>query len=375
MGTLEPWLTAAWGRSSYRPTSTRCWCCRRAGVARRGAGDPRLPQRHRREPGRRRRRAGRRRAAAGARQRIGPRPEPPRGPLRVAQRGGEEGRRQRRRRRRARRHEGQARARHARGERLYPARALHRGLRARRLSGRLRAPGGVLVTVVDRSTLRVVADVPEVDFALVAPGPRCASRSPRPWTARRGRLPARPCGRSLDAYPYTRRSTFRTRAGTSPWAPRPRSASTSARPWRRPRSPPPGPRSGHKATIFFLEGETARALTVSVAGEIGGSLFVDPSLAAGMLVVTEGRALLTEGDRVSATPVADVRGLSIRFRMHRAFRSRRGSRRGCPPGHAARLLAQIDDHVAGRAPASPRPGRRRRPWTTGRAAYRARRRW
>jgi hypothetical protein len=39
---------------------------------------------------------------------------------------------------------------------------------------------------------------------------------------------------------------------------------------------------------------------VAVEGEIGGSLFVDPTLAAGTTIVTEGRALLNDGDRVSA---------------------------------------------------------------------------
>ena len=37
-----------------------------------------------------------------------------------------------------------------------------------------------------------------------------------------------------------------------------------------------------------------------VKGERGGSLFLDPGLPAGSRVVTEGRALLKDGDRIEA---------------------------------------------------------------------------
>jgi hypothetical protein len=56
---------------------------------------------------------------------------------------------------------------------------------------------------------------------------------------------------------------------------------------------------GAKATVFVVEDSVAHARTVLVKGEIGGNLFVDPSLAPGAQLVTEGRALLTDGDRVS----------------------------------------------------------------------------
>jgi hypothetical protein len=38
---------------------------------------------------------------------------------------------------------------------------------------------------------------------------------------------------------------------------------------------------------------------VKIKGELAGNLFVDPSLAPGARVVTEGRSLLTDGDHVS----------------------------------------------------------------------------
>jgi multidrug efflux pump subunit AcrA (membrane-fusion protein) len=58
---------------------------------------------------------------------------------------------------------------------------------------------------------------------------------------------------------------------------------------------------GEKATLFVVEAGLAHKRAYAVRGERGGSLFVDPGLAAGSRVVTEGRALLKDGDRVEAT--------------------------------------------------------------------------
>jgi hypothetical protein len=52
--------------------------------------------------------------------------------------------------------------------------------------------------------------------------------------------------------------------------------------------------------VFFIEGQTARKGVYAVKGERGGNLFLDPSLRSGAHVVTEGRALLKDGDRVDA---------------------------------------------------------------------------
>ena len=57
---------------------------------------------------------------------------------------------------------------------------------------------------------------------------------------------------------------------------------------------------GRKATVFVIEGQTARKGVYTVKGERGGDLFLDSSLRAGAHVVTEGRALLKDGDRVEA---------------------------------------------------------------------------
>jgi hypothetical protein len=58
---------------------------------------------------------------------------------------------------------------------------------------------------------------------------------------------------------------------------------------------------GSKATVFVVQGQTARKGVYAVKGERDGRLFLDPALAAGGRVVTEGRGLLKDGDRVEAT--------------------------------------------------------------------------
>jgi hypothetical protein len=58
---------------------------------------------------------------------------------------------------------------------------------------------------------------------------------------------------------------------------------------------------GQSATVFVVEESTAKKLSVKVIGERGGSLFLAPSeLKTGARVVTQGRSLLANNDRVAA---------------------------------------------------------------------------
>jgi hypothetical protein len=62
---------------------------------------------------------------------------------------------------------------------------------------------------------------------------------------------------------------------------------------------------GEKANVFTVEQGVARQQTVAVNGESGGSLFLNTALAPGTLVVTEGRALLEDGDQIEAKEVVE----------------------------------------------------------------------
>jgi len=57
---------------------------------------------------------------------------------------------------------------------------------------------------------------------------------------------------------------------------------------------------GKTATVFVVEGAIAKKAQVDVLGERGGSLFVKLDLKPGSRVVTQGRSLLANNDRVTA---------------------------------------------------------------------------
>ena len=58
---------------------------------------------------------------------------------------------------------------------------------------------------------------------------------------------------------------------------------------------------GSKATVFLADNGQARRVVVDVLGEKAGRLFVDTSLPAKALVITEGRTLLKEGESVQVS--------------------------------------------------------------------------
>lgn len=162
-------------------------------------------------------------------------------------------------------------------------------------------PGSAIVTVVDRGTVRMTADAPELDFDAIAPGTKVtvhvyATHRDLPATITRRAPAADPSTRTVHfeidipdpsrAIPVGTTGEVRLEVGQPvPATEVPLYAATVR---------------NNKANVFTVDQGVAHALTVPVKGESGGSLFVDPSLLAGASVVTEGRALLEDGDRVAA---------------------------------------------------------------------------
>ncbi len=163
-------------------------------------------------------------------------------------------------------------------------------------------PGVSLVSVVDRSTLRVTGDAPEVDFDVVSPGTKVTLHV----VATNKDLTATVSRRAPAADPATRTVHFELDV---PDPERNVPVGTTAEIRIDVGAPTPAtmvPLSaaavrGPKATVFVIEGDVAHVRVVALKGELAGKLFLDPQLAPGARVVTEGRALLSEGDRVAAT--------------------------------------------------------------------------
>lgn len=162
-------------------------------------------------------------------------------------------------------------------------------------------PGSAIVTIVDRSTIRVTADAPEIDFDVVAPETKVAihvlstnkdltavvaRRAPAADAATRTvhfELDVPDPGRTL---PVGTTGELKIDVGAeSPATQIPLSAASIR---------------GSKANVFVVEGDVAHARSFPVKGETAGKLFLDPALAPGARVVTEGRALLDDGDKVRA---------------------------------------------------------------------------
>ncbi len=172
-------------------------------------------------------------------------------------------------------------------------------------------PGTSMVSVVDRSIIRVTAEAPEVDFAIVEPGTPVKMHLLATNQDVVGKVARRAPAADLE----TRTVHFEVDvpdpgrllpAGTTAeltievGQPRPSSAVPLAA---------AAVRSG-KALVFVVEGDTAHARVVPLLGEREGVLYLDPSLRPGTPVVLEGRALLQDGDKVEVGTVEDLAHLS-----------------------------------------------------------------
>jgi len=161
-------------------------------------------------------------------------------------------------------------------------------------------PGLTIVSVVDRSTVRFTAEVPEVDFPIVKPGSEVRISVSSTKQAVRGIISRR----APAADPSTRTVHFEVDlAGSERAIP----VGTTGEAHLDVGAPEPATLiplaaanvRGTKAAVFVVEGDVAHPVTVKIKGQVAGNLFVEPSLAAGARVVTEGRSLLTDGDHVS----------------------------------------------------------------------------
>lgn len=163
-------------------------------------------------------------------------------------------------------------------------------------------PGTAIVSVLDRSTVRFAADVPEADFAVV---PAKAAV----------RIHVDASGHDLDGVIARRAPHADAQVRTIhfevdlPNVDRAIPVDTTGEARIEFGDAVPASKiplyaavvRGARATIFVVDRGIAHAQTVNVLGEVGDSLFVERTLLPGAEVVTEGRALLNDGDAVVAT--------------------------------------------------------------------------
>jgi RND family efflux transporter MFP subunit len=162
-------------------------------------------------------------------------------------------------------------------------------------------PGNAIVTIVDRNVVRVTADVPEEDFGAVAPQTPVRIQVVSTGQKTQGnisrRAPAADLGTrtvhvEIDLPNGDHRFPVNTTAllGIDVGKPMPASRIPLTAATLR----------GKNADLFVVHGDRVKRETAPVLGEEGGALFLDPKLAAGTVVVTQGRTLLADGDKVTA---------------------------------------------------------------------------
>lgn len=163
-------------------------------------------------------------------------------------------------------------------------------------------PGAPVVEVVDRSILRLTADVPEIDFDAIAPDTEVKFHV----VATNQSLEGKVSRRAPAADPATRTVHFEI---DLPDPKRSIPVGTTAEMFVDVGKPKPTTEipllaakiRGSNASLFVVENNQARSKSVAIVGERGASLFVDrDELKAGEHVVTQGRGLLTNNDKVVA---------------------------------------------------------------------------
>ena len=160
-------------------------------------------------------------------------------------------------------------------------------------------PGTSLVSVIDRTTVRMTFDVPEGDFEMVTPGTALTVRVLATGETFSGAISRRSPSADADTrtvhcevdipdpkrhLPVNTTGEVRIEVG------QPRAATAVPL--------DAASITGAKAVVFVVDGGKARKVTYPVLGELGGALFLDTSLKAGTPVVSEGRAILADGDAV-----------------------------------------------------------------------------
>jgi RND family efflux transporter MFP subunit len=165
-------------------------------------------------------------------------------------------------------------------------------------------PGMAIVSVVDRTTIRMTFDAPENDFELVGQGTPASVHI----VATKQTVTGAVSRRSPSADPETRTAHVEIDLA-DPERRIPVNTTGEVRievgqPMKAVEVPLSSAAvNGAKASLFVVDGDVARQKRFAVMGEIGSDLYLEPTLAAGSPIVTEGWATLADGDKVAPKQV------------------------------------------------------------------------
>jgi membrane fusion protein, multidrug efflux system len=173
-------------------------------------------------------------------------------------------------------------------------------------------PGTPIVTIVDRDTVRATFNVPESDFEAVAQETPVAVQILATGKTVAGVVARRSPAADLDTRTVHVEVDLDNSAHEIP-------VNTTGRVQVEVGAPKAAVAvplvaaaiTGSKAALFVVDGGIARKQTFDIQGEEGSILYLLPPFTANTRVVTEGRALLVDGDRVAAKDIGfDMPGSS-----------------------------------------------------------------
>jgi membrane fusion protein, multidrug efflux system len=174
-------------------------------------------------------------------------------------------------------------------------------------------PGASIVTIVDRNTVRMTFEVPESDYGAVAQKTPVSIRVLATGAALAGAV----ARRSPAADPETRTVHVEVDLENADHSVPVNTTGEVEIHVGQPREASEVPLvaasiTDTKATLFVVDGDVVHKKTFSILGEEGSNLYLDTALAPGTRVVTEGRSLLADGDRVQFKDAASEGAVSIR---------------------------------------------------------------
>lgn len=162
------------------------------------------------------------------------------------------------------------------------------------------APGQAILTIVDRSTIRLVVDVPESDFNEVKPGTAVTIRSLATGGTVTSRVSRRAPAVDINSHSVNIEIDLTDDEKILPLGTTAEVVTQQGEPTSASEIPASAAKiRGDIASVMVVDGDTVSRVRVKLLGERDGKVYVEPTLTAGTQVVTDSAKQLRDGDHVT----------------------------------------------------------------------------
>ncbi len=162
------------------------------------------------------------------------------------------------------------------------------------------APGQAILTLVDRSTIRLVVDVPESDFNEVKPGTAVTIRSLATGGTVTSRVSRRAPAADMNSHSVNIEIDLTDDEKLLPLGTTAEVVTQLGEPTSASEIPASAAKiRGDIASVMVVDGDTVSRVRVKLLGERDGKVYVEPTLAPGTQVVVDSAKQLRDGDHVT----------------------------------------------------------------------------